>query len=128
MLSLLALPTGSAAAYLVAVVVAGSGFGTAFFGILRSIMPLLPAHERAEVFAVIFIVSYLAFGIPAVVAGLLTPQIGLTTTTYVYGAVVAVLSAVAGLLRWRSGLQGPGQGCAIAPPPFLSWYVAESSS
>ena len=101
-LSLLALPTGSAAAYLVAVVVAGSGFGTAFFGILRSIMPLLPAHERAEVFAVIFIVSYLAFGIPAVVAGLLTPQIGLTTTTYVYGTVVVVLSAVAGLLRWRS--------------------------
>ncbi|MER6937340.1 MFS transporter [Nocardioides sp. NPDC127514] len=102
-LSLAALLAGSVTAYLVAVVVAGTGFGTAFFGILRSIMPLLPAHERAEVFAVIFIVSYLAFGIPAVVAGLLTPQIGLTTTTYVYGAVVAVLSAVAGLLRWRSG-------------------------
>ncbi|MGY0387516.1 MFS transporter [Nocardioides sp. WG-D5] len=101
-LSLLALLTGSAAAYLVAVVVAGTGFGTAFFGILRTIMPLLPAHERAEVFAVIFIVSYLAFGIPAVVAGLLTPEIGLAATTYGYGAVVVVLSSVAGLLRWRS--------------------------
>ncbi|MBG6094415.1 MFS transporter [Nocardioides luteus] len=101
-LSLLALLTGSTAAYLVAVVVAGTGFGTAFFGILRTIMPLLPAHERAEVFAVIFIVSYLAFGIPAVVAGLLTPEIGLATTTYGYGAVVVVLSSVAGLLRWRS--------------------------
>lgn len=64
-LSLLALLAGSVTAYLIAVVVAGTGFGTAFFGILRSIMPLLPAHERAEVFA--------------------------------------VLSAVAGLLRWRSG-------------------------
>ncbi|MGH3349573.1 MAG: MFS transporter [Nocardioides sp.] len=101
-LSLLALSTGSPAAYIVAVVVAGSGFGTAFFGILRTIMPLLPAHERAEVFAVIFIVSYLAFGIPAVVAGLLTPQIGLAATTYAYGTVVVVLSSVAGLLRWRS--------------------------
>ena len=101
-LSLLALLTGSTAAYLVAVVVAGTGFGTAFFGILRTIMPLLPAHERAEVFAVIFIVSYLAFGIPAVVAGLLTPEIGLAATTYGYGAVVVVLSAGAGLLRWRS--------------------------
>lgn len=101
-LSLLALPTGSVAAYLVAVVVAGTGFGTAFFGILRTLMPLLPAHERAEVFAVIFIVSYLAFGVPAVVAGVLTPQIGLTATTYAYGAVVVVLSAVAGVLRWRS--------------------------
>ncbi|MFE6510667.1 MFS transporter [Nocardioides sp. NPDC057767] len=100
-LSLLALLTGSAAAYLVAVVVAGTGFGTAFFGILRTIMPLLPAHERAEVFAVIFIVSYLAFGVPAVVAGLLTPEIGLAATTYGYGAVVVVLSSVAGLLRWR---------------------------
>ncbi|MEU0315350.1 MFS transporter [Nocardioides sp. NPDC006273] len=101
-LSLLALATGSAAAYLVAVVVAGTGFGTAFFGILRTIMPLLPAHERAEVFSVIFIVSYLAFGVPAVVAGVLTPQIGLTATTYGYGAVVAMLSAAAGVLRWRS--------------------------
>lgn len=101
-LSLLALLTGSAAAYLVAVVVAGTGFGTAFFGILRTIVPLLPAHERAEVFAVIFIVSYLAFGVPAVIAGLLTPQIGLAATTYGYGTVVVVLSSVAGLLRWRS--------------------------
>ena len=101
-LSLLALPTGSPTAYLIAVVVAGSGFGTAFFGILRTIMPLLPAHERAEVFAAIFIVSYLAFGIPAVVAGLLTPQIGLAATTYAYGAVVVALSSVAGLLRLRS--------------------------
>lgn len=101
-LSLLALLSGSATAYLVAVVVAGTGFGTAFFGILRSIMPLLPAHERAEVFAVIFIVSYLAFGVPAVIAGLLTPEIGLAATTYAYGAVVVLLSATAGLLRWRS--------------------------
>lgn len=101
-LSLLALPTGSATAYLIAVVIAGTGFGTAFFGILRTIMPLLPARERAEVFSVIFVVSYLAFGIPAVVAGVLTPQIGLTATTYAYGAVVAALSAAAGLLRWRS--------------------------
>ncbi|NGN93659.1 MFS transporter [Nocardioides sp. KC13] len=101
-LSLLALLSGSSTAYLVAVVVAGTGFGTAFFGILRSIMPLLPAHERAEVFAVIFIVSYLAFGVPAVVAGLLTPEIGLAATTYIYGAVVVLLSATAGLLRWRS--------------------------
>ncbi len=101
-LSLLALLTGSATAYLVAVIVVGKCFGTAFFGILRTIMPMLPAHERAEVFAVIFIVSYLAFGIPAVIAGVLTPQIGLTATTYGYGAVVAVLSAAAGLLRWRS--------------------------
>ncbi|GGR58317.1 putative MFS family arabinose efflux permease [Nocardioides luteus] len=101
-LSLLALASGSVAAYLIAVVVAGTGFGTAFFGILRTITPLLPAHERAEVFAVIFVISYLAFGIPAVVAGLLTPQIGLAATTYGYGAVVALLSATAGLLRWRS--------------------------
>ena len=59
-LSLLALLAGSAAAYLVAVIVVGTGFGTAFSGILRTIMPILPAHERAEVFAVIFVVSYLA--------------------------------------------------------------------
>lgn len=103
LLSLAALATGSLVAYFIAVLVAGSGFGTAFFGILRTIVPILPPAERAEVFAVIFIVSYLAFGVPAVVAGLLTPSIGLAATTYAYGAVVAALSAAAGLLRWRSG-------------------------
>lgn len=97
--TLAALAIGSLPVYYLAVVAAGSGFGTAFFGVLRSITPLTRPDDRAEVFSAIFVVSYTAFGVPAVLAGLLVPRIGLATTTYWYGAVIVLLAATAALLR-----------------------------
>ncbi|GAA4478668.1 MFS transporter [Rhodococcus olei] len=94
-----ALALGSLPLYFLAVVVAGSGFGTAFFGVLRSITPLTRPDDRAEVFAAIFVISYTAFGVPAVIAGLLVPHLGLAATTYGYGAVIVALAAAAALLR-----------------------------
>lgn len=102
-LSLVALSAGSLPAYLIAVAVTGSGFGTAFFGVVSTLAPHIPATERADVFAVIFLVSYLAFGIPTVIAGSLVPAFGLTAVTYGYGAVVILLAAVACLLGLRRG-------------------------
>lgn len=100
-LSLVALSAGSLPAYLIAVAVTGSGFGTAFFGVVSLLSPHIPATERADVFAVIFLVSYLAFGIPTVIAGSLVPMFGLTTVTYGYGAVVILLAGIACLLGLR---------------------------
>jgi predicted MFS family arabinose efflux permease len=100
-LTLVALALGSLPGYLAAVVVAGSGFGTAFFGILRTLGPHIPATERADVFAVIFLVSYLAFGVPAVIAGLLVQVVGLGPVTYGYGAVVTALALTAAALCAR---------------------------
>lgn len=97
--TLVALAVGSLPAYYVAVVVAGTGFGTAFFGVLRSITPLTRPEDRAEVFAAIFVVSYTAFGVPAVIAGLLVPRLGLATTAYCYGAVIIALATAAALMR-----------------------------
>lgn len=97
--TLLALAAGSLPGYYVAVMIAGTGFGTAFFGVLRSITPLTRPDDRAEVFAAVFVVSYVAFGVPAVVAGLLVPHLGLAATTYGYGAVIVVLATTAALLR-----------------------------
>lgn len=88
--------------FLASVVIVGIGFGTAFMGVLRSIAPLVEEHERAQTFASIFVVSYLAFGIPAVVAGLLLPVLSLGTTAIVYGVVVVVLAGVATVMRARS--------------------------
>ncbi|WAM19098.1 MFS transporter [Rhodococcus sp. JS3073] len=85
--------------YYLAVMIAGTGFGTAFSGVLRSITPLTRPENRAEVLAAIFVVSYTAFGIPAVVAGLLVPHLGIATTTYWYGTVIVLLSTTAALLR-----------------------------
>lgn len=98
-LTLGALAAGSLWGFLAAAVVVGAGFGTSFLGIMRSITPLAGPHERGELFATVFIVSYLAFGIPAVVAGIASPHIGLTATTYAYGGLVVILSGSASLLR-----------------------------
>ncbi|KAA2316268.1 MFS transporter [Pseudooceanicola sediminis] len=85
--------------YLGAVIVAGAGFGTCFYGVMRSIIPLATANERGELFATLFTVSYMAFGVPVVIAGLALPHIGLSMTICIYGGVIIVLSAAAGLLR-----------------------------
>lgn len=97
--TLVALAAGSYWGFIAAAVVTGAGFGTSFLGIMRSITPLAAPHERGELFAAVFVVSYLAFGIPAVLAGVAAPHIGLAETTYVYGGVVVVLSGTAALLR-----------------------------
>ena len=101
LLTLAALALGSLPGYLAAVVVAGSGFGTAFFGVVRSLAPHIPATARADVFAVIFLVSYIAFGVPAVIAGVLVQVVGLGPVVYGYGLVVTVLALVAAALRSR---------------------------
>lgn len=98
-LTLAAVAAGSLGAFIAAAVVAGAGFGTAFLGIMRSITPVVGPHERGELFAAVFVVSYLAFGIPAVAAGIAAPDLGLATTTYVYGGLVVILSGVAAGLR-----------------------------
>ncbi|MDT7751657.1 MAG: hypothetical protein QOD96_5319, partial [Pseudonocardiales bacterium] len=48
-------------------------------------------------FAAIFLVAYLAFGIPTIIAGLLVAPIGLLSTVLGYGAVI-IVAAAAGLL------------------------------
>ena len=72
--------------------VAGIGFGAAFQGSLRSVLPLAAAHERAGLMAAFYVLSYLAFSIPAIIAGTMTHVIGLRTTTDVYGIALIVLA------------------------------------
>ena len=96
-----ALALHSYPAYVAAVAVVGSGFGTAFLGVLRTLMPHTAASERAAVMAVVYTISYLAFGVPTIIAGLLVPLLTLTGTMIVLGAVIVVLSLVATVLRAR---------------------------
>src|SRR5690606_37748802 len=65
--SLIALDLASAPLYMGAVAVAGLGYGAAFTGVLRTVPAHAHVHERAGLFAAIYTVSYLAFGLPAVV-------------------------------------------------------------
>jgi predicted MFS family arabinose efflux permease len=98
-LTLVTMHLGSLVGFLLAVVVAGSGFGTSFLGIMRSVTPTVGPDQRGELFSSVFVVSYLAFGLPAVAAGFAVPHLGLETTATVYGVAVAVLSGAAMLLR-----------------------------
>jgi MFS family permease len=91
-LFLLALGWSSIALFVVASVVAGAGFGTGFLGALRSVSQLAEPHERAALLSAVFVVSYLAFSVPALVAGVLTTHIGLRTTCFAYGGFVVLVA------------------------------------
>ncbi|KQW31180.1 MFS transporter [Rhizobium sp. Root274] len=98
-LSLAAIAWPSMPGYLIALSIAGTGFGTCFYGVLRSIVPVVRPDERGELFAALFTLSYLAFGLPTLLAGVAVGVFGLTATVLGYGALIVVFSAVAGLLR-----------------------------
>ncbi|WP_349295054.1 MFS transporter (plasmid) [Thioclava sp. 'Guangxiensis'] len=104
LLTLIAVQQGSLWAYLVALPFAGIGFGTCFYGAVRSLAPLAEPHERGELFAAIFTLSYLAFGVPVVIAGALVSTFGLTTTTIGYGVVIIAMALIA--MCARSDAQG----------------------
>jgi hypothetical protein len=66
------------------------------------VLPNAASHERAGVLSLLFVVSYLGLGIPAVVAGFAAVHgIGLLGAARYYGAAVILLAAFAltGLLR-----------------------------
>ncbi|KIP90371.1 major facilitator transporter [Microbacterium sp. MEJ108Y] len=100
-LSLIALSVESLPFYLAATAVTGMGFGTAFSGVVASLAPRIPATDRADTFAVIYLLAYLAFGVPAVVAGTLVGVFELGAVCVGYGVVVIVLAVVALVLRVR---------------------------
>jgi MFS family permease len=77
---------------LVGTVVSGLGFGAAFAGTMRTVLPLADSAERAGLLAAFYVEGYLSFSLPAVLAGLAVPMAGLTVTAAVYGAAVIVMA------------------------------------
>jgi predicted MFS family arabinose efflux permease len=88
-----ALATTSLTVFVVAAVLAGTGFGPAFLGSFRTVSQLAEPHERAALISAIYVVSYLAFSIPALVAGLLITDEGLRDTALGYALVVTLVAA-----------------------------------
>ena len=76
-------------------VVSGCGFGVAFLGAFRTLSSLAVPQRRSELIAAIYVVVYLSFSIPSVIAGILTTHIGLDHTAIGYGIVVAALALIA---------------------------------
>jgi predicted MFS family arabinose efflux permease len=95
-LTLFAAASGSAPLFFTGAVLAGAGFGAGFQGAIRTVLPLTAATDRAGVLSVLYVISYLAMGVPAVLGGLrATHGGGLLTTAREYGAAVMLLAALA---------------------------------
>jgi hypothetical protein len=86
---------------LIGTIVSGTGFGAAFSGAMRTVMPLAKADERAGLLAAFYVEGYLSFSLPAVLTGFLAPVVGLRLVAVVYGAAVIVM-ALASLLAMNS--------------------------
>lgn len=114
-LTLLAVDHGSAAWFFVGTAIAGSGFGGGFQGAIRTLVPLAAPHERSGLLSTLYVLSYLAMGLPAVIGGFLVVHGGgLLATTREYGIAVMVLAALALL-----GLAVPRRGAAGSQPSVV---------
>jgi MFS family permease len=91
-LFLFAVGWSSIGLFIAASVVSGAGFGSAFLGSLRSVSQLAEARQRAELLSAVYVVSYLAFSVPALAGGLLATHVGLRDTAVSYGAFVGVIA------------------------------------
>lgn len=94
-LTLAGVETTSATLAGVGTIVAGIGFGASALGGFGTLARIAVPDERGELFAVAFVIAYLAFSLPAVVAGFASTAVGLRTTAGAYGVAVVVLSLTA---------------------------------
>jgi MFS family permease len=94
-LTLAGLEAGSAVVAAAGTVVAGVGFGASALGCFGTLARLAAPEERGELFAVAFVIAYLAFSLPAILAGFASTSVGLHDTAVVYGLGVVVLSLAA---------------------------------
>jgi len=115
-LTVFALPHGAIVLFFLGTAVAGVGFGAGFQGAVRTVIPHAAAHERAGTLSIIFIISYLAMGVPAVVAGsLLARHVSMIATAEYFCAVVMALAAAPILMRFAQLLRGRGD--LVRKPP-----------
>jgi MFS family permease len=94
-LAVLALTRSEVALFFLGTALAGVGFGTGFQGAVRSVVSVAAPHERAGTLSIVFIVSYIALGLPAIIAGSMARHGNLLATVQVFGAVVMALAAAA---------------------------------
>ena len=85
----------STAGFFCGTLVAGLGFGAGFSASVRSLVPLASAQDRAGLMASFFVLSYLAFSLPAIAAGVLTGLYGLQPTAMGYGLLLIALASTA---------------------------------
>jgi predicted MFS family arabinose efflux permease len=108
--------SGTAAVYTVGLVIAGVGFSTAYVGVIASLAHV-PAAQRGQLFAALYVVCYLAFSLPALAGGIAADDYGLhaTTTGYTVFDLAMVALAAAFIIRDQALRQSAtGTAAAVA--------------
>jgi MFS family permease len=86
------------AAFYLGSALTGLGVGITLGAVMRALSGLPAPADRGEFFAAVYVVGYLAFSLPAVIAGVFVVHAGLVATTVGYGigvSALALFSAVA---------------------------------
>jgi MFS family permease len=95
-LALVSLSYSAIAFFFLGTAIAGVGFGAGFQGAIRTVVPFAAPHERAGVLSIVFIISFIAMGVPAVLAGLMIARHGnVLATAEIFGAVIMALACSA---------------------------------
>jgi predicted MFS family arabinose efflux permease len=92
------LSIGQASAWLMfsGMAVAGVGVGAGMQGAIRTVIPLAAPHERAGVLSIVYVIAYLAMGLPAVLGGVsVVYGGGVLETAREYGLGVIALALFA---------------------------------
>lgn len=101
--TVIAIAAGSAPGFFLGTAFAGTGFGLSFLGTFRTLSALAPPSGRAGLIATIYIVSYLAFSLPVIGAGVAVTHFGLQDTAIVYGCAVAAFALAAAAITFAGG-------------------------
>ncbi|MDB5876785.1 MAG: major facilitator superfamily 1 [Variovorax sp.] len=75
--------------------IAGLGFGAGFNAAVRTLVPTARPDERAGLMSTFFVLSYLAFSVPSLLAGLAVGTVGLHAAALGYGGLLIALCATA---------------------------------
>ncbi|CAN5273452.1 MFS transporter [soil metagenome] len=98
-LVIVSMPAHSIVLFFLGTAFAGFGYGVQYLGAVRTVAPLSPLGQRAELFSTLNVVNYLSMSIPAVLAGALIHQIGLMAAGATYMAAMMTLAVVAAILK-----------------------------
>ena len=107
--------------FLVGSGLAGLGLGPAFVGTFGALTGLGKPDTRAGLISMIYLISYLAFSIPVLIAGVVAGHIGLRTTGLLYAFGVATLVALTAtrLFRANAGPKAPPDSSVHAAGSLL---------
>ena len=88
----LAVVSGQLGLFSMGTVITGIGFGSGFLGATRSVLPLAESTQRAGLLAAFYVLSYLAFCLPALAVSSLVPRLGLAGAAQLYLVGVIALA------------------------------------